>query len=221
MTARSRSHRACGAFVQPEDRDQSLEPAELAPVEQRRGVDSPVHRPECALERCHGPRVAGGLGILDEDLCCQDLAPEIVAWLGVGAGRRNHRARAQPAILVLVGDDEIEIAVDSGFELGVIEKIGQRDKAVEPVGCTLPRLGASTEPLAVADIGPELIQVAADAIGLDPELSGKPALRSDGAQGEGTKGRLLKRGMVHWDLLQATTVTGVPLPGSAFVVPST
>ena len=60
--------------------------------------------------------------------------------------------------------------------------IGQRDDAVEPVGDALPALGLAAEPGAVLDVGPELVEVPAQAGRLDPKLVLEPAGGLDAPQ---------------------------------------
>src|SRR5262249_22491728 len=75
-----------------------------------------------------------------------------------------------------------------GLERGIIEHVSQRDESVEPVGDALPALGLTAEPGTIRDVRPELVEVTAQAAGLDPQLAGEPAGRPDAPQGEGLAG---------------------------------
>jgi hypothetical protein len=61
------------------------------------------------------------------------------------------------------------------FQGRIVQQPRQRDDPVEPVRRALPALGGAAEPLALADIGPELVEVAAQAVRLDAKLSLEPA----------------------------------------------
>ena len=87
------------------------------------------------------------------------------------------------AVIVLVGDDVIHVAHHFGLERCVVQEKGQRDQAVQPVGSALPALAVAAEPAAVADVGPELVQVPAQPVGLDAQLPRQPAPGPDVAQG--------------------------------------
>ena len=95
---------------------------------------------------------------------------------------------AEPAVGLLVIEDEVDRLLDLGLERGVVEQIGQGNEAVEPVRDALPALGLAAEPGAVLDVGPELVEVSAQAVGLDAELILEPAGRLDASQGQGLEG---------------------------------
>src|SRR4051794_40650543 len=76
-------------------------------------------------------------------------------------------------------EDMVDVSLDPGLEPSIIEQERERDGAVEPVGGTLPALGLAADPGAVLDVGPELVEVAAQSLGLEPELSLQPARRPD------------------------------------------
>ena len=67
----------------------------------------------------------------------------------------------------------------------VVQQIGERHEAVEEVGAALPALARAAEPAAVrTDIGPELVEMSGQALGLDLQLTPQPARGPDGAQRE-------------------------------------
>ncbi|GEM_PF-3207169 len=82
----------------------------------------------------------------------------------------DHFFGAEPAVVVLVREDVVEVARDFGFEGGVVEEEGEWEDAVEPIGGAFPALGVAAEPAAVFDVGPEVVEVSAEAVGLDAEL---------------------------------------------------
>ena len=178
-----------GLLVGVVDRDQPFEPAELAPGEEGRPVERFERRLEVAHDRLEDGGVARRFVVLDEHLVRQQNGPEIV---GLGAG--VERIGGVPAVGPLVGDDLIDVSLDLGLEGLVVEDPGQRNDAVEPVGGPLPALGLAAEPLALADIGPELIEMTAQAVGLEAKLSLEPARRTDRAQRQGAEGRLGESG---------------------------
>ena len=70
----------------------------------------------------------------------------------------------------LVRECPIDIALRLGLEAGVVEQVGEREKAVEEVRAALPGLAGAAEPAAVgADVGPGFVEVAAESVGLNLE----------------------------------------------------
>ena len=61
---------------------------------------------------------------------------------------------------------------------------GQRDHAVQPVRRTLPPFGAAAKPLALADIRPELVEVTAQAVRLQAQLTLEPPCGADAPERE-------------------------------------
>ncbi|OQA43994.1 MAG: hypothetical protein BWY52_01718 [Chloroflexi bacterium ADurb.Bin325] len=181
-------------LIEPVDADQRLEPAELAPVEERRAVDHPVDAAQGPLQRDGRARVARGVGILHEHLERQQLRPQVVAGLDGLSRARDHLSRPQPAVRGLVFDDVADVAAHLVLERRVVEEERQRHEAVQPVGRALPAFGVAAEPAAALDVGPEFVEVAADAVGLDAQLAGQPARGPDRAQGQGRKVWRLKHG---------------------------
>jgi hypothetical protein len=68
---------------------------------------------------------------------------------------------------VLLFDDATHICLDLVLEDRVIKSIRERDEAIEPVRCALPGFGITSEPLAVSNVRPEFVQMAAYSISLD------------------------------------------------------
>ena len=122
----------------------------------------------------------------DEHLHGERLRPQI------GRLRVLVHARPEPAILVLVADDVLQVSLDPGLQARVVQEPGQRDGTVEPVGHALPTFCVAAYPGALLDVGPELIQMAAEAVYLNAKLSCQPAARRDGLQGERAKRRSLE-----------------------------
>ena len=124
---------------------------------------------------------------LDEHFEGEEERPDVEGALfgGVDVGL----ARAEPAVLVLVGEDVVYVAHDLLFETLIVEQEGEGDDAVEPVGGAFPALLLSAEPAAVFDVGPELVEVSAEAVGLQGELVVQPAAGTHCAQGQGGEDR--------------------------------
>ena len=62
----------------------------------------------------------------------------------------------------------------------VVEQEGQRHQAVQVVGAALPALAGAAQPAAVGpNVGPELVEVAAEPVGLGLKLLAQPAARFD------------------------------------------
>src|SRR5262249_38518275 len=75
-----------------------------------------------------------------------------------------------------------------GLQGRVVEQEGQGYEAVEPVRDAFPALGLAAEPGAVLDVGPEFVEVPAQAGGLDAELVLEPASGLDTPEGQGLEG---------------------------------
>ncbi len=69
----------------------------------------------------------------------------------------------------------------------VVQQVGERDHPVEPVGAALPTGGIAADPGAARDIGPELVEVAGEAVRLDPELVAQPPGGPDLAEAKGNE----------------------------------
>ena len=116
--------------------------------------------------------------ILGEDFEHDHAGPPVV----VGSG-------AEAAVGLLGGEGPVEEFLGFGFEAGVVELPGEGDEAVEEVGASLPGFAGAAEPAAVgANVGPGLVEMPAEAVGLDLELGEEPAGGADGAEGEGVEG---------------------------------
>ena len=127
--------------------------------------------------------------ILHQDLVGQQDRPQVVG-LGVGIGR----IRRKPAVGPLVGDDKVNVSFDLGLQPRIVEHPGQRNGAVEPIRGPLPPFGLAAEPLTLRHVRPELVEVPAQTLGLDPQLPPQPARRTDRAQRQGVEHRLCKPG---------------------------
>ena len=95
----------------------------------------------------------------------------------------------------------VRVQSTQGFDLGdqfrVFEQVREGDEPVEVIGTALPAFAAAAEPGRVrADVGPEFIEVAGNALSLDPKLLAKPAFRLHGAEGQQVEGARRQRGAV-------------------------
>lgn len=96
-----------------------------------------------------------------------------------------------------MGEGPVDEALGDGFEAGIVEEIGEGQESVEVVGTALPGLACAAKPAAVwADVRPGLTEVAAEAIGLDEELSAEPSGGTDGAEGQEGKCAWGERGAI-------------------------
>ena len=105
--------------------------------------------------------------------------------------------RAKPAVGMLMLEDVIDVAGDTLLQGLVAQQPGQGNDAVEPVRHPLPPLGLAANPGAVPDVGPELVEVAAETAHLDAKLLRQPAPRGDRAEGHGPKLRLVEGTVVN------------------------
>ena len=77
----------------------------------------------------------------------------------------------------------VDIFPGLGLEARIVEEPGKRNETIEKIWAALPRLAGAPEPSAVgADVFPGFIQVAAQPVGLRPQLLFQPARGADGAQ---------------------------------------
>ncbi len=90
--------------------------------------------------------------------------------------------RTQPAILLLMLQDIVHPVPHLALQRFAIQQEGQRDQSIEPVRGALPALSTAPCPGALGDIGPELVQVPAQTLGLDTQLLQQPACRSNAPQ---------------------------------------
>ena len=85
------------------------------------------------------------------------------------------------ALYFLINDRAVPYVAPTLRDLG----IGPVADPAQPVAgdvVRVPALGLAAEPATVPDIGPEFVEVAAQAVGLDAQLAGQPAQRLDAAQ---------------------------------------
>ena len=76
----------------------------------------------------------------------------------------------------LVVECPIEEPLRLGFEARIVKKPGQRNQPIEIIRPPFERFALSTQPAAIgADVGPGLVQMAAEAVGLNAKLTLKPA----------------------------------------------
>lgn len=166
-------------LVQPENGDEALEPAGGRPVEQGVVLHVDVEVLQRPVDGLLDALVLGAVVIDHQHLADQEQGPHVIAVpLLLGAG-------AQPTILLLLGQDGVDIPLGPGLHVLVLQQPCQGDEAVQPIGDPLPSLLFPADPSAVPDIGPDLVQVAAQARRLDLQLLFQP---SGGPQLPGGKG---------------------------------
>ena len=161
--------------MQPVDAQDEVGPAGAGPLIQRLVVEQRV---ELFQEPRHGGNdalVAGRFLPLRENLEDDESRPDI-------ALRRVPVDRPEPAVVALCLEDVVDPVPGPILELFVIEQDGQRQKTIEPVRAALPAVALAAVPGAVANVGPELIEVAAQPIRLDAKLAAQPAGRPHLAQ---------------------------------------
>ena len=132
-------------------------------------------RPQAAAHGLEDARVARRLVVLDERLVREQDRPQVVAL-----HRGVERVRAVPAVRPRWCSTMWPTCrARRSCHRPVVEQERERDRAVEPVRRALPALGRPAEPLALGDVGPELVEVAGQPVGLDPQLAREPAARAD------------------------------------------
>ena len=155
---------AC-VVVQPVNAYKQVRPTHLRPALQRLFVQQPIdpaHRP---LHGGHDPCISGRLVPLREDLEHDEERPRVHAPLP--QERVGIVPLAKPAILGLVLQNVVNPELDLCHQRAVAEQRGEREHAVEPVGTSLPPFGLTTDPPALRNVRPELVQVPAEALGLN------------------------------------------------------
>ncbi len=160
--------------VEPEEGDGEVGDAEAGPAIHGLPGNDRVDLAAAPEHRRDDPRVAGGFLILGQGLEQREERPDVVGLvlLEVADG-------SEPSVGLLVIQDVVDRVFDLRLERWVVEEIGQGDESVEPVGDALPALGLAAEPGALLDVGPEFVEMPAQAVGLDAELGLEPAGRLD------------------------------------------
>ena len=153
--------------------NKALKPAVFSPVKQLDGTCGKqivvvLHH---AVKHVCRPLVPGAIVIHHQHLGDEKHRP------GVVLGALFLTAGAQPAVLALRGHDGIHIFFRSGDHILVFQQIRHGNKAVQPIGNTLPAVGISDGPRAVPHVPPDLIQISAKSLRLDLQLSLQPAFR--------------------------------------------
>ena len=109
------------------------------------------------------------------------------------------RARADHAVGRLVREGPVDILLRFCFQARVVEQVCERNEAVQEVGAALPGFAGAAQPAAVgANIGPGLVQMSAEAVGLDLELAAQPSGGANGAERQRIKSaRAQRRAVLH------------------------
>jgi hypothetical protein len=162
-----------------------------APVKERRLIQQRVQPPQEMRDgRNHtgilSPGVGRGIRVLRSRLEKDEYRPGVIGAVFIAALQITHRP--QPAIILLVGQDMVHPAVHFGPKPGIPKEHGQGHDAIKPVRTALPALGMAADPAALGHVGPEFVQVAAQAISLSAQLTLKPAQWAYGAQRQGRQG---------------------------------
>ena len=176
-----------GAVIEPNDAQDFLRPAMRRPPHQRTlfGVLQVVF--EVFRHQGDDARVAGGLLVLRKHLQHDHVGPPI-GVLPLSGVRAFFGIRTDRTAFALVFEGPVDPLLGFCDQRLIVEKIGQRQQAIEIVRAALPALAAAAEPAAVrAEVRPELVQMAGEPIRLDAELLAEPTPRLDGPQGQSSK----------------------------------
>lgn len=146
------------ALIEPIQGNQRLEPAQRCPVMQRIGAGKYPKIIKKAIQHLFHAPVSAQVRIHGQHFGNEDAGPKVI---GMPLLRR---AGAEPAILALAGQNAVNVILCPGDQIFVPEQIGQGDKAVQPVRYALPAVAVAANPAAVAYVGPDFIQVAAQAV---------------------------------------------------------
>ena len=90
-----------------------------------------------------------------------------------------HAAGADPAVLLLPGEDRVYVALRPFLQPPVLQKPRQGDEAVQPVGHPLPALPVAADPSAVPHVRPDQVQMPCQPLGLELQLPPQPPFRFD------------------------------------------
>ena len=120
----------------------------------------------------HAP-VPAALPIHRQHLADQKGRPDVIAL------PLRFTAGTDPAVLLLPGQDGVYVPFCPGLKLLILQKPGQRDEAVQPVGHPLPALPVSSDPSAVPDVRPDQVQMPGQAFRLQLQLLPQPPLGLD------------------------------------------
>jgi len=174
------------AVVEPDDAERFILPPELAPVTEGTFGEFGELVAEVAVDEGDDARIAGELLILREGFEGDELRPPVVA-----GGGTDH------AVGGLMRKNPVDVLLGFCFQVGIVEEVRERDEAVEEVGAALPGFACAAEPAAVgADVGPGLVEVAAEAACLDLELTAEPSGGTHGAEGQREESAGLERDAV-------------------------
>jgi hypothetical protein len=150
------------ALVKPINRDKTFKPTGLSPIEERILIKVLIKNRKCTFENCLN--LAFGLfvavGIYGKDLANKQVCPHIVRCpLIIGTG-------ANPSVGRNAVNYSVYVSVSIGDKCLILEYVCKRNKSVEPVRNAFPTVALSAYPSAVSDIGPYLLKIAAESVGL-------------------------------------------------------
>ncbi len=163
--------------VEPDDAEELVLPSEAPPVAQWPTWQLVELIAEVALHQWQHAWIPGGVVVLRERFEHNEARPPVVVrrWADHAVGR-----------LVLEGP--VNETLSLGFQPRIVKQPRQRQQAIEEVRAALPRLPGSTKPAAVrADVGPRFIEMTAQAVGLNLQLSLEPPGGANGAEREQRK----------------------------------
>ena len=173
-----------GFFVEPEEGRGEVGGAVMRPAIKGFFRDDLINFLRAFLEGGDDAGVAGGFLVLGEGFEEWEEGPDVVGFVA----RVVVANGAEPTVGLLVVEDVVDGFFDLGLESVVVELIGERNEAIEPVWDAFPAFGGAAEPGGIFDIGPEFVEVAGECVGLGAELSFEPACWLDGGGGEGLEG---------------------------------
>ena len=164
------------AVVEERKRDHAFIPAELAPLGKG---DAPalqflieaLHRAVQPIKRAGVARAFGKLAVERQHLADEKECPNVVACAFLIL------AGADPSVRLLPLQNGVDVFVGARDQIRIVQQVGERDEAVQPVRHALPALAAAADPCAVAHVGPDLVEIAGKTGCLDFQLAAEPAFR--------------------------------------------
>ena len=167
------------AVVEPQDRLDLVARPGLAPFLQAATTKGARHVLIVAREKGGDARVAGGLGVVAQQVVYDHARPPVVV-----------RPRTDGAIGTLAGEDGIDPFLYLRFEIGVVEGVGERDQPFEVVWAFFPVLAPAAQPGVVGmGRGQNFLGVSGETIALEFELAQEPSPRPNTAQRQRDKRR--------------------------------
>jgi len=168
-------------------------PTHAAPIKERCARQLLGKAAIASQQRRDDTGVAGSAVILEGGLDKDRYRPRVERAI---ATRGRILPGPQPTIRTLVCENGIDPAGHPGDEPLVLQQKGQGNRPIQPVWASLPSLRGASDPAACRHIGPEFVQVPAQAIGLDAQLLEQPTSRAYLAQAQRPEHRRDQTGLL-------------------------